>query len=70
MKKKSSGPYRLPYQRDPISPYIFVLCAEILSHNIGDFGDIKGKEVYCTGVVMSLMKLLISKRKLRRQYKE
>ena len=70
MKKKPSGPNRLPYQRDPISPYIFVLCAEILSHSIGEFGDIKGQEVHCTKVVMSLMILLISKRNLRRQYKE
>ena len=33
-------------QGDPISPYVFVLCAEILSHVIREKTDIKGLVVY------------------------
>ena len=40
-------------QGDPISPYIFVLCAELLSHCIRECGDIKGIEVHGTEIVIS-----------------
>ena len=33
-------------QGDPVSPYIFVLCAELLSHVIREKSDIKGIEVH------------------------
>ena len=33
-------------QGDPLSPYVFVLCAEILSHVIRECGDIKGIQVH------------------------
>ena len=39
-------------QGDPISPYIFVLCAELLSHCIRECGDIKGIEVHGTEIVI------------------
>ena len=40
-------------QGDPISLYIFVLCAEILSHCIRECGDIKGIEVHGTEIFIS-----------------
>ena len=40
-------------QGDPISPYILVLCAEILSHCIRECGDIKGIEVNGTEIFIS-----------------
>ena len=40
-------------QGDPISPYIFVLCAKLLSHCIRERGDIKGIEVHGTEIVIS-----------------
>ena len=40
-------------QGDPISPYIFVLCAELLSHCIRECGDIKGIEIYGTEIAVS-----------------
>ena len=33
-------------QGDPVSPHIFVLCAELLSHVIREKSDIKGITVY------------------------
>ena len=38
---------------DPISPYVFVLCAEILSHVIREKNDIKGIMVYDREVKLS-----------------
>ena len=40
-------------QGDPISPYIFVLCAELLSHCIRECGDIKGIEIHGTEIAVS-----------------
>ena len=39
-------------QGDPISLYIFVLCAELLSHCIRECGDIKGIEVHGTEIAV------------------
>ena len=40
-------------QGDPISPYIFFLCAGLLSHCIRECGDIKGIEVHGTEIIIS-----------------
>ena len=40
-------------QGDPISPYIFVLCAELLSPCVRECGDIKGIEVHGTEIIIS-----------------
>ena len=40
-------------QGDPISPYIFVLCAELLSHCIRECGDIRGIEIHGTEIAVS-----------------
>ena len=40
-------------QGDPIIPYIFVLCAELLSHCIRECGDIRDIEVHDTEIVIS-----------------
>ena len=40
-------------QGDPISTYIFVVCAELLSHCIRECGDIKGLEIHGTEIAVS-----------------
>ena len=40
-------------QGDSIFPYIFVLCAELLSHYIRECGDIRSIEVHGTQIVFS-----------------
>ena len=40
-------------QGDPISPYIFVVCAEVLSHVLRECTDVKGIQVHDTEMLMS-----------------
>ena len=40
-------------QGNQISPYIFVLCGELLSHCVRKCGDIKGIEVHGTEIIIS-----------------
>ena len=40
-------------QGDPISPYIFVVCAEVLSHVLRECTEVKGLQVHDTEMLTS-----------------
>ena len=40
-------------QLDPISPYVFVICAEVLSHVLRECEDVKGIEVHDVKMLVS-----------------